>query len=257
MTTFSYWIGVDHREPEATRVCEASARAYSKQHFPIHHIDHLDMRRKQWFDRPWRISEDGTYYDERDGKPFSTQFAHTRFLTPLLARETYGSQGWALFTDCDWLWLASPLNLLKYIDNTKTAMVVPHNFVTAATTKMDNQPQSLYNRKLWSALTLWNLASKKLPTVEMVNEADGGFLHRFGWLDDQDIGFLPESYHWLPNYSPTTDAAKAAEAANKPVPIEAIHFTHGVPLPGMTQREVTPFDQFWTNELIGAYRDAP
>lgn len=255
MTKFAYYIGVDHREPEALRVTESSARAYASKPLQIGYLEHIDLRRRQLFDRPWRINEDGTYMDERDGRPFSVQFSHTRFLTPIVALQD-GVTDWALFTDCDWLWLTDVNRVLAFADPSKTVMVVPHNFQPTSTIKMDGQVQSRYSRKMWSAFMLWNLKSKKLPTVEMVNTASGNRLHTFEWLDDSDIGFLPESFHWLPNYSPTTAEGIKAEEANRPLPIDAIHFTYGPPVPGMIHREPTAFDEFWINEYRGAYSDA-
>lgn len=248
MSNLTYYIGVDHREPDALKVTEGSARNYASKPLDVRYIEHLDLRRRQLFDRPWRIAEDGGYWDERDGKPFSVQFSHTRFLTPLLA-QAEGLTGWALFTDCDLLILDDIYKILNEADPSKTVMVVPHNFQPTAQIKMDGQKQSKYARKLWSSVMLWNLASKKLPTVEMVNYADGGYLHGFQWLDDSDIGFLSESWNWLPNYSPTTPAGIAAEESNRPLPINAIHYTMGPPAPGMVNRELTPFDGLWRSHL--------
>jgi len=255
MSKFAYYIGVDHREPEALRVAESSVQAYASKPINIRHIEHMDLRRRQLFDRPWRICEDGSYLDERDGRPFSVQFSHSRFLTPIVAKQD-GFTDWALFTDCDWLWLDDIYKLFREADPSKTVMVVPHRFDPQGTVKMDGQIQSRYNRKLWSALMLWNLKSDKLPTVEMVNMASGNRLHTFEWLQDSDIGFLSESWHWVPNYSPTTAAGQKAEEDNRHLPINAIHFTYGPPTPGMIHREPTPFDEFWTNEYRGAYNDA-
>jgi hypothetical protein len=255
MSKFAYYIGVDHREPDALRVTEASVRAYASKPVEVKRLEHIDLRRRQLVDRPWRINEDGTYTDERDGKPFSVQFSHTRFLTPIVAKLD-GVTDWALFTDCDWLWLNDIHKILQEADSSKTVMVVPHRFEPDKTVKMDGQIQSRYKRKMWSALMLWNLKSNKLPTIEMVNEASGNHLHTFGWLQDNDIGYLSERWHWIPNYSPTTEAAQAAEEQNRPIPVDAVHFTFGPPVPGMTNREPTPFDNFWTNELTDAYSHA-
>lgn len=254
MDKLNYWIGVDHREPDAHAVAEGSARQFDDTNMDIRYLEHLDLRRRQLFDRPWRIAEDGGYWDERDGKPFSVQFSHSRFLTPVMALAAKQT-GWALFTDSDWLWLDDPKSILKEVDPTKTVMVVPHRFAPEAKVKMDGMPQARYQRKLWSALMLWNLSSKKLPGVEMVNTADGGYLHRFGWLEDSDIGFLSESWHWLPNYSPTTEVGIKADSENKPLPIKAVHFTMGIPQAGMIDREPTPWDQQWRDELIIQTRD--
>lgn len=212
------------------------------------------MRRRHLFRRPWRIAEDGTYFDELDGKPFSVQFSHSRFLTPIVAKAD-GHTGWALFTDCDWMWAADIRGMLAEADPSKTVMVVPHRFEVTKTVKMDGQPQAQYNRKLWSALMLWNLNSSKLPTVDMVNMADGRYLHQFQWLDDNDIGFLSETWHWVPNYSPTTPEAKEEAERNDGYAINGVHFTYGPPVAGMTDREVTDFDKFWTDELRIANRE--
>lgn len=254
MTELAYYVGVDQREPDALTVTVNSAKEFVGNDVPIHELEHDALRKRQLFDRPWRIAEDGGYWDERDGKPFSTQFSHTRFLTPQIALAD-GYREWALFTDCDWLWLADPRGMLKEADPSKTVMVVPHKFEPSKPVKMDNRPQIRYNRKLWSALMLWNLKSKKLPTVEMVNSADGGYMHRFEWLEDEDIGFLSEAWHWVPNYSPTTDAALAVQANNKHTPINGVHFTYGPPSDNMIQREITPFDKFWRDSLIDFTRN--
>lgn len=249
MSNLAYYIGVDHREPDAVKVAESSARHFASSKLHIGHLEHLDLRRRQLFRRPWRIAEDGTYYDELDGKPFSVQFSHTRFLTPLVAKAE-GHHGWALFTDCDWLWLENIEDMLREADDTKTVMVVPHRFEVTKSVKMDGQPQSAYNRKLWSALMLWNLNSPKLPTIDMVNMASGRYLHQFQWLDDKDIGFLSEKWHWVPNYSPTTEAAQIESSATPDgMPISGIHFTYGPPVAGMTNRETTYFDSLWTVAL--------
>jgi hypothetical protein len=248
MSKFAYYIGVDHREPEALRVTESSVRAYASKPVQIGYLEHIDLRRRQLFDRPWRINEDGTYLDERDGRPFSVQFSHSRFLTPIVAKQD-GITDWALFTDSDLLWIDDIHKLLCEADPSKTVMVVPHNFQPGATIKMDGQKQSQYARKLWSSVMLWNLKSKLLPTFEMVNSAPGSYLHAFEWLDDSDIGYLSESWNWIPNYSPTTDKGIEAENNNRPLPINAIHYTMGPPVAGMDNREPTAFDEMWRGHL--------
>ena len=250
MSDLAYYIGVDHREPEALRVTETTAAIHASRPLPIRRLEHMELRRQQLFDRPWRICEDGTYLDERDGRPFSVQFSHSRFLTPIVAKRD-GFSKWALFTDCDWLWLRDPWKLLEYADPSKTVMVVPHNFQPANAVKMDGQSQFGYNCKLWSALMLWNLESDKLPTVKMVNEESGSYLHKFCWLDQSDIGHLPETWHWIPNHSPTTHEAKHSSRQL----LSALHFTHGPPVPGMVNREATIFDDLWKEYLKGSYKN--
>lgn len=253
MTKLPYYIGHDHRLYEATFVAAESATALSPaESLDIYLLEHLDLRRRHYFNRPWRIDESGQYWDERDGKPFSVQFSHSRFLTPILARDA-GYREWALFSDSDFLWLDSPIQLLNEVDDSKTVWVVPHNYTPEGTfRKIDGCVQTRYNRKLWSALVLWNLRSKYLPTVEMVNEADGSFLHGFRWMPDSEIGFLSERWHWCPHISPTTPEAIEAEAANRPCPISAIHFT--LSTPNMPDHKPTPFDNLWNSSRMGWQR---
>lgn len=253
MANLTYFIGVDHREPDALRVAMNSANYHAEKagnSVDIKLLEHIDLRRKGWFHRPWRIDEAGQYWDEQDGRPFSVQFSHSRFLTPLIAK-SMGCEGWALFTDCDWLWLADPTDILKEADPSKVVQVVKHNYQVDGPKKMDGMIQSAYSKKLWSACALWNLSSDRLPTFEMVNAANGSFLHGFEWLTDQEIGDLSESWHYVPNASPTT-----LRAQQNPIPINAVHFTLGTPEANMTDRKPTIFDKEWLNERTEAYRNA-
>lgn len=232
-----YCVGHDHREWFATEIICKSAEQHSTGKVDIHLLDHMQLRHQGLFWRPWRIDEKGQYWDETDGKPFSTQFSHTRFLTPILGKKA-GAK-WALFTDADMLWLDNPEKFLDYADDRYTVMVVPHNFKPTTEKKMDSMIQARYNRKLWSAVMLWNCRSPNIPTVEMVNEADGSFLHQFKWLKDEEIGFLPEEFHWIAEASPTIeDTPRFAE----PV---LVHYTLGVPHHSMKNRKETLYDKLW------------
>jgi len=54
-------------------------------------------------------------------------------------------------------------------------------------------------------------------TPDFVSKQTGKFLHRFSWLDDQDIGELPLEWNWLANEYRVNREAKL------------IHFTLGTP----------------------------
>jgi hypothetical protein len=64
---------------------------------------------------------------------------------------------------------------------------------------MDGSLQQSYYRKNWSSFMLFNCAhpSNKKLTPEYVNTATGGMLHSFSWLNDHEIGSLPEYYNWI------------------------------------------------------------
>lgn len=147
----------------------------------------------------------------------STEFTYTRFLVPQLA----GFQGWALFCDCDFLWLGDVAELIALADDRYAVMCVQHDHRPPETTKMDGATQTVYPRKNWSSLVLYNCGhpANAVLTDEVVNRESGAFLHRFQWLSDDLIGALPETWNWL-------------EGWNKPPPEgppKVVHFTRGGP----------------------------
>ena len=56
---------------------------------------------------------------------------------------------------------------------------------------MDGKQQTIYPRKNWSSVVLWNCGheSNKKINRELVNNPDttGKYLHRFSWLEDHEI----------------------------------------------------------------------
>ena len=170
----------------------------------------------------------GTLWDEISAAPMSTEFAISRFLTPLLAHH-----GWALFIDCDVVFLADVAELFALADPEFAVMCVHHGVLDASGTKMDGQVQLPYVRKNWSSVMLFNCdhpANKGL-TLDLINRAAGRDLHRFCWLDDRWIGRLPGEWNWLVGVQPRPAAPKLA------------HFTLGGPwLPNWSPRE---HDDIW------------
>jgi lipopolysaccharide biosynthesis glycosyltransferase len=161
----------------------------------------------------------------------STEFACSRFLTPLLART-----GWALFMDCDMLCRAPLRELFAMADDRYAVMCVQHVHVPTEAVKMDGQEQTLYARKNWSSLVLYNCdhpANERL-TLDAVNTLPGRDLHRFCWLRDEEIGALPVEWNWL---------ASVSDAAVEP---KMVHYTLGAPnLPGY---EHSPYADEWRAE---------
>lgn len=219
---FGVFVGFDERELLSWWGCKASMRRYAPDVVPIP-LKHRELRSRGLFKRPWRVDEEGQFYDSRDGKPFSTQFSHTRFLTPLLAKER--GLPWALFCDCDFLWRADLRDLVAaHADPKYAVMVVKHQHIPAEETKMDGVDQTRYYRKNWSSLMLFNVnhpAHKRL-TAEAVNLHSGGFMHALDWLGSEDlIGGLPAAWNWLEGVSGTDE--EAVELAR------GLHYTRGTP----------------------------
>ena len=225
------YIGYDRREQEAVDVCIHSLKRHSS--IPIFTMELRDeiLRYINLYDRKFTIRE-GVMYDDIDEKPFSTEFAFTRFLVPALAQYT----GWALFCDCDMLFRSDIAELLELRDDKYAVMCVPHDHRPRESRKMDGQIQQKYRRKNWSSFVLWNCGhpANKFLTVDAVNRERGSYLHQFEWLKDDQIGHLPEEYNWLEGSS--------SPAINPKV----VHFTRGGPW--MMGYEETHYADEWRKE---------
>lgn len=219
METRSVYIGYDKREDIAYRVARFSLIRHSS--IPLHvvglHYEGLSHPGdgNGIHDRPY-IQNGNQYVDCKDERPFSTEFAFTRFLIPCL--EQY-QPGWSLFVDCDFLFLADIKELFALADERYAVMCVKHEYRPKDGMKMDGVSQTPYFRKNWSSCMLWNTghpANRKL-TREMVNNERGRFLHGFGWLMPEEIGHFGEEWNWLEGHSKLDVNPKA------------VHFTAGGP----------------------------
>lgn len=227
MKPLSVWIGYDAREDDAYEVCRSSIARRLSQDVPITPLVRSYFEANGLYRRPTE-TRDGRLWDVISGAPMATEFAITRFLTPILA-ET----GWALFMDADMLVRADLMELFALADDTKAVMVVKHNQKIVADTKMDGQAQVAYPRKNWSSVMLFNCdhPANEALTIDLVNTLPGRDLHRFCWLPDELIGELPVEWNWLAGYSdPSIDP-------------KIVHFTDGIPrMPGY---ENAPYADEW------------
>lgn len=217
MNVLPVFIGYDRREHEAYEVCRASMERRSSIPLDIKRLDLALLQHSGLYERPYRVKKDGQRIDISDGRPFSTDFAFSRFLVPALSLY----QGWALFCDCDFLFTADIAGLLRHIDDQYAVACVKHDHDPVEDTKMDGVVQGAYPRKNWSSLVLWNCAhpANACVTVDCVSRMPGRWLHGFSWLNDDKIGELPHTWNWL-------------AGVNEP-PVEhipcGIHFTLGGP----------------------------
>ena len=203
MTTNIY-IGWDTKQDIAYEVCKYSLLKTSSVPIVVKPLKLTELRSKQLYTRP---------IDPLS----STEFTFSRFLVPYLNNYT----GWAVFCDCDFLWVDNISDLLKLKDDTKAVMVVQHDYTPNKATKMHGESQHIYPRKNWSSMVLWNCGhpSNKQVTLDMVNNETGQYLHRFSWLKDDEIGQLDHKWNWLTDwYNEPIDG--------KP---SALHFTMGGP----------------------------
>ena len=115
-----------------------------------------------------------------------------------------------MFCDCDMVWLVDAMQLFDLHDESRAVYVVKHDYNPPEGTKMDGQAQLQYPRKNWSSMILWNCGHPKNRQLDLdtVNSQSGAFLHRFQWLEDEDIGELGCEWNWLVgHYSETVDGS--------------------------------------------------
>lgn len=211
------FIGYDRREDQAYTVCRESIQRHASGPVDVVRLDQQWLRRIGLYRRQTFLRGEQRY-DTIDEKPYSTEFSFSRFLVPSLMPE-----GCALFCDSDFLWRADVYELLEIADPRCAVMTVKHDFVPSEVTKMRGQEQVAYPRKNWSSLMLWNCSHPAAHTLTpyLVNTMPGGWLHQLTWLEEGQIGMLPEEWNWLEGHSP------------KWLDPKAVHFTRGTPdMPG-------------------------
>jgi lipopolysaccharide biosynthesis glycosyltransferase len=199
--SFRIYIGWDSREDIAYQVAKHSILRRSSSDIGVYSLKLSPLR------------ELGMITRENDARA-STEFTFTRFLVPYLNQY----RGWAVFIDCDFLFLSDARELFVLADTTKAVQVVQHDYTPKPGMKMDGQTQHIYPRKNWSSCILFNCAhpSNRVLDLDMVNREEPGFLHQFKWLRDDEIGELPYQWNYLEGTYDTNDA-------------KAVHYTLGGP----------------------------
>ena len=205
MDNYNIYIGYDTREDIAYQVSKFSILQRSKN------VSVIPLKLDD-------LKEKGLYWRGED-KLGSTEFTFSRFLVP----ELNDYKGWALFCDCDIIFLEDINNLFNLKDDKYAVMCVQHDYTPKEETKMDGKQQTLYPRKNWSSLVLWNCGhpSNRKISKELINnpETTGKYLHRFSWLKDEEIGAIPHYWNWLVGwYKEPNDGSP-----------KAIHYTEGGP----------------------------
>lgn len=176
------FVGHDPREQEAFDVCKYSINVRSE--IPVEKLSSKDIAE---YDRPW--------YKQ------STDFTYTRFLVPYLMKY----KGWAMFVDCDFLFLSDPCKIIRENDHLLKypVSVCKHpQYIPNSKIKMDGIEQHSMWRKNWASLILFNCEhpSNKVLTPEYVNTQDGRSMHQLSWLDDSEIGSIPLNWNVLDEY---------------------------------------------------------
>ena len=201
------FVGWDSREDIAYQVCKQSILDHASVPVDIIPIKQFELRKA------------GAYTREIDALA-STEFTFTRFLVPHLANW----KGWALFIDCDFIFLNDIKKLFDQANNKYAVMCAQHDYNPKPGMKMDGQQQHIYPRKNWSSAVLFNCEhalNKSHLQLEHVNDPkkDGKYFHRFSWLSDNKIGKLSHEWNWLVGWYKEPEDGKPS----------ALHYTEGGP----------------------------
>lgn len=210
--TNNVYVGYDTRLNDVYEVCKHSILRHSNVN--VLPIVQQELRDKHIYTRP---------IDDKA----STEFTLTRFLVPLLNNYT----GWALFCDCDFLFLTDVNELFNTVNNDYAVMVVKHDYTPKTSTKMDNKTQYVYPRKNWSSLILFNCEHILNKNID-VNNMEPSYLHQFKWLDDNHIGSIDTSWNHLVGYYTGTP--------------KALHYTDGGPW--FINYKDTEYNTLWNKE---------
>lgn len=164
----------------------------------------------------------------------SNQFIYSRFLTPALS----DYMGWSIFIDGDMILRDDIAKLWDLRDQSKAVMVVKHDYETKMTEKYLGAKNENYPRKNWSSVIMWNCSHPKnrVVTPTFVENSTGAQLHRFTWLEDDDIGELPIEWNWLPDEFGANQDAKL------------LHYTLGTP--SFHEFATTPMGDEWHRERM-------
>ena len=220
------YVGYDTREDIAYQVCKHSIQTKSPD-VDVRPLKQQELRDAGWYKRPI-------------DKLASTEFTFTRFLVPELA----GFKGWAVFMDCDMILTTDIKELFDQADDKYAVMCVKHDYTPKEGTKMDGQKQTVYPRKNWSSVMLFNCGhpSNATLTQDLVNEPEinGAYLHRFSWLKDEEIGELDHTWNYLVGWYNDIETPKL------------IHYTEGGPW--FENYRDCEFADLWKNELFDMMR---
>jgi len=115
--------------------------------------------------------------------------------------------------------IAEMLQVIEAQPN-KAVYVVKHTYEPRNDVKYLNTVQYKYPRKNWSSVVLWNCnhTSNRIITPDYVNTTEALTLHRFNWLNDEEIGELDVRWNWL-----------VGEYDDPPNDVKNAHWTVGGP----------------------------
>jgi len=184
--------------------------------------------------RPLILNQLQSIYKRAPHQLASTEFSFSRFLVPYLS----DFEGWSLFMDNDVVVLDDIQKLFDLANEDFALMCVKHVHEPKENKKFLGKAQTVYEKKNWSSLMLFNNQKCKALSPEYVENATGLELHQFHWLESEDlIGSLPITWNFLAGYS--NDCTNEKD-------IQLIHYTDGAPC--YEGYEKSDKSRIWINE---------
>jgi len=231
------YLGFDADEMVACAVARESIMRQTAD-ADIHRISRLSLGEN--YTRPTsRRAPTGALWDDLSEAPMSTDHAIARFFVPWLCDYT----GWAIFLDGDILCRRDLAAMMASADPQYAVVCVQHPPLLAEGAKKDGAVQIAYPRKNWSSVMLFNCghpANRKLDLV-LLNCLPGRDLHRFCWLQEDQIGVLPARWNYLVGVNPGMEDPAI------------VHFTTGVPL--IAAHAHDPFsDEWYATAALAGYK---
>jgi len=161
------------------------------------------------------LASNSLYFYNENHHDGSNSFIYSRFLTPFICE----FKGFAVYADGDMICNSDISELVSLIDPTKAVQLVKHDYQTKRSIKYFGNENNNYPRKNWSSMVIFNCEhpANSILTPQFIQEHDGAYLHRFKWLEDNEIGELNVEWNYLAiEYEPSNDA-------------KLIHYTLGTP----------------------------
>jgi len=175
------------------------------------------------------LAMNSLYFYKENHNDGSNNFIYSRFLTPYIC----DFKGFAVYADGDMICNADISELANLFDPTKAVQLVKHNYETKRSIKYFGNENENYPRKNWSSMVVFNCQhpANRVLTPQFIQEHDGAFLHRFQWLQDEEIGELDIAWNYLAiEYKPRKDA-------------KLIHYTLGTPC--LVDFKEAEMSEFW------------
>lgn len=224
------FFGVDVYEDQAVRVAFHSLQVKTRERFTIRRIVLDELQRFGIYTRDTSTLASGQLWDDISDAPMSTGHAIARFFVPHLMHY----EGWAAFFDGDVLFREDVSALFALKDPQYAVQVVKHEPMPDQATKKAGQLQVSYARKNWSSVVLFNCGhpANRALNLNVLNTWPGRDLHAFKWLEDSQIGALPQAWNYLVGVTEPV-----------PNPVALAHFTLGTP--DLEGHEADPFADEW------------